>query len=249
MELRSHRIPEHLATAVFTRAARLHLQSQGHLDSYSLAELLEAGQAANIPPEYIHQALHELHQPPTHQGTPTRWRLLALALVALTCMYGVWQYVSCRQPASPPQLETLMQRKTCPQCALNGADLRGRNLSNAHLEGANLRGADLTGANLSNANLRGADLRGAILDQANLTAADLSGAMLNGAQIQLANLTGAKLIATRLTASTFAGSDLSHANFTTADLDHVNFSSAILTYTDFTAAKNRETANFSGAKR
>ncbi len=266
MEPDSHRLPEHLAAAVFSRAARLHLQSQGHLDSYSLAELLEAGQAANIPPEYIHQALHELHRP-----QPRRWRPLALALIAVTLGLGTWHYLFRPQPLPtfPQDVETLMRRKNCPQCSLSGADLRGKNLSNFNLAGANLRGADLTGANLSHANLQGADLRGAILDdtnltianlsganlsgatinRANLTAANLQGVLANGTHIQAANLTGADLKAARLQGSNLTGTDLTKTNFQGADLDHVNMSGTILKNTDFRQAKNLETVDFSGAQR
>ncbi|APB33841.1 Pentapeptide repeat protein [Gloeomargarita lithophora Alchichica-D10] len=261
MEPGHHRIPEHLAEAVFTRAARLHLQSQGSLDSYSLAELMEAGQAANIPSEFIHQALHELHQPPPgflrHKINTiaalmphSRWQPFAVAIIVVTLSLGGWHFLF-RPPtleSSRQNLETLLRDKNCEQCRLNGADLRGKNLSNANLEGANLRGANLTGVNLSNANLRGADLSGATLDQANLTTADLSGAILSGTQIRLANLTGAKLVATRLKASNFEGADLSQANLQTADLEQVNLSGATLKNTDFTQAKNLETVDFTGAK-
>lgn len=258
MEPAQHRIPEHLAEAVFTRAARLHLQSQGHLNSYSLTELLEAGQAAAIPPEFIHQALHELHQSPTPSprrqlyGWITRpgWRTVALAVTLITLSWGGWRTFSRPAPVATAQhrLETLFRQKQCEQCALNGADLRGKNLSGFNLQGVNLRGADLTGANFSHANLRGADLSGAILDQANLTAAHLEGAILNGVQMKLANLTGAQLQAARLQGSNLTGSDLTHANFQGADLEQVNLSGTVHKNTDFSQAKHLETVDFSGAK-
>ncbi len=47
----------------------------------------------------------------------------------------------------------------------------------------NLNGADLRGADLSDANLNGADLRGADLSDANLNGANLDGAILEGARI------------------------------------------------------------------
>lgn len=261
MEPAQHRIPEHLAEAVFTRAVRLHLQSQGQLDSYSLTELLEAGQAASIPPEFIHQALHELHQPqPGWVGRTlgkisalvphSRWQPVAAAVTVLCLCGGAWHFLSRPaglEPSRPP-IEQLLQTKHCEQCALNGADLRGKNLSNFDLEGANLRGADLTGANLSNANLRGADLSGATLNQANLTAADLEGALLTGTQLKSANLTGVNLIAARLQASDLTGADLTNANLKTADLEWVNLSGTTLKNTDFSHAKNLGTVDFSGAK-
>lgn len=258
MEPSRHRIPEHLAEAVFSRAARLHLQSQGHLQSYSLMELLEAGQAANIPPEFIHQALHELHQPAIPSQwhriyqflTRSRWRTFVLVVTIVALSFGGWRIFS--RPGdlehSQPQIETLLRQEECQFCTLNGADLQGKNLSGVNLQGAKLRGANLTGANLSNANLMGADLSGAILDRANLTAASLDGATLNGVRMKLVNLTGAKLQATRLQGSNLEGADLTHADFQGADLEQVNMSGTILKNTNFTEAKHLETVNFSGAK-
>ncbi len=49
---------------------------------------------------------------------------------------------------------------------LEGADLRGADLSNSNLARANLKGANLTGANLKNTVLFRADLRGADLTDA-----------------------------------------------------------------------------------
>lgn len=61
---------------------------------------------------------------------------------------------------------------------LEGADLRGVDLScadlrGAELEEADLRGANLTGANLKNADLEKANLKGAIIDGAVFKGADL----------------------------------------------------------------------------
>lgn len=51
------RIPEAIASEVFDRAARLYAQAA---QGYSLAELIQAGAAANIPPKYIEQAVQEI---------------------------------------------------------------------------------------------------------------------------------------------------------------------------------------------
>jgi uncharacterized protein YjbI with pentapeptide repeats len=51
--------------------------------------------------------------------------------------------------------------------SLDGADLRGANLSNAKLTRADLRGANLSGANLQGAYLGGANLSGVSLQGAN----------------------------------------------------------------------------------
>ncbi len=72
------------------------------------------------------------------------------------------------------------------------------NLNQCDLQGANLRGADLsyaelTEANLQTANLRGADLSYADLEQANLEDADLRGALLIGTNLRLTNLSKTQL--------------------------------------------------------
>jgi hypothetical protein len=56
-----------------------------------------------------------------------------------------------------------------PIIRLDGADLRGANLSDANLSGAVLFNANLSEVNLSNADLSGAELRGAILHNADLS--------------------------------------------------------------------------------
>jgi hypothetical protein len=82
---------------------------------------------------------------------------------------------------------------------LNGAHLRGADLSDANLSGANLSGANLRGADLSDANLSDANLRGADLSDANLRGANLRGADLRRAYLSDANLNGAHLSGAYLT--------------------------------------------------
>lgn len=268
MEPSQHRIPEHLAAEIFRRAARLHLESQGQLASYSVNELLEAGQAAQIPSEYIHQAIAELHA--SRKLPPRRFAWL-VPLGILVLGWSGWHFISRPGLERPTALtiEQQLRQKVCRQCAFNGADLRGRNLSGLDLRGANLRGADLTGANLSQADLQGADLRGAILDQANLSstnlaganlsgasfqqanlaAADLSGAILQSAQLVAANLTGVQLQASRLQGSNFTGADLSFANLQGADVEQANFQATVLKHANLQRVKHLETADFTGASR
>lgn len=77
---------------------------------------------------------------------------------------------------------------------LEGADLRGANLSGYFLRDVNLRRTDLSGTNLS-----GADLTGAIIREANLMDADLSGADLRWADLSGSSLVQADLGATGFT--------------------------------------------------
>lgn len=80
----------------------------------------------------------------------------------------------------------------CPQDLtrlLNG----DKNMVKAKLEGANLKGKDLSGVNFTKADLEEADLSGANLSNANFSDADLEEANLKGAKIQGANFKGAEL--------------------------------------------------------
>ena len=63
---------------------------------------------------------------------------------------------------------------------LDGARLRGADLSSARLYGAKLRGADLMGTNLTSAQLERADLSNANLSAAKVRGANLENAILDG---------------------------------------------------------------------
>lgn len=93
--------------------------------------------------------------------------------------------------------------RNCPDCNLEGADLRKAELAGANLAGANLAGANLRMANLRRANLAGADLAGA-----NLTAANLPGANLTNCDLRNADLTGANLVKANLTGARLDGAIL-----------------------------------------
>ena len=67
---------------------------------------------------------------------------------------------------------------------LDGARLRGADLSSARLYGAKLRGADLFGADLASAQLEGADLSNADLSAAEVQGANLENAILDGIRFQ-----------------------------------------------------------------
>ena len=105
---------------------------------------------------------------------------------------------------NPNDLKQLLETRFCQGC-----DLRGANLSGAHLIGVDLRDANLAGANLANANLEGADLKGA-----NLTAANLEGAFLNQVEFNHANLSGANLTDANLVQAQLDGANLLNANLT-----------------------------------
>ena len=88
-------------------------------------------------------------------------------------------------------------------------DLRGANLSRAHLEGADFEekahleeGADLFGAHLEGADLGEAHLENAILREAHLERTDLGGGYLDGADLVGAHLENAFLWGARLARAT-----------------------------------------------
>ena len=106
---------------------------------------------------------------------------------------------------------------------LQGADLRGFDLSHADLSNADLTGvdlsyADLPGADLSHACLLGANLTGAHLSRACLLDADLRGANLSYAWLSFANLSLANLRGADLTKANMMGADLRSADVGGADL-------------------------------
>lgn len=123
---------------------------------------------------------------PWRRGLP--WALvltpLALALAPLPPA----------RAADSTALMRLLERRACPGCRLQDADLvqadlrdadlrraqlQRANLSGARLDGAQLAGADLSFTSLQGASLRGADLRGARLEGTDLRESDLSGALLD----------------------------------------------------------------------
>ena len=109
--------------------------------------------------------------------------------------------------ASAEALMTLLERRACPGCRLQDADLvqadlrdadlrraqlQRANLSGARLDGARLSGADLSFTSLQGASLRGVDLRGARLEGTDLRESDLSGALLDAGALARTHWQAAK---------------------------------------------------------
>jgi len=89
------------------------------------------------------------------------------------------------------------------QIRLDGANLRGANLSRSILQLANLKGANLMLINLEGAHLHAANLQNANLMMANLAGASLLDADLRGANLRGANLSKAILIQARFDGATW----------------------------------------------
>lgn len=106
---------------------------------------------------------------------------------------------------------------------LTGTDLRGADLSRAHLEGALFIGAHLEKANLSGAHLEDAALREAHLEKATLLVADL-----NKAGLVNAHLEGAFVGGTNLKEATLVGTHLQGAQFVAANLEGADLAGAYL---------------------
>ena len=95
--------------------------------------------------------------------------------------------------ASDDDLIRLLQRKACPGCRLQDADLVQADLRDADLRNARLQRANLSQARLDGAVLSGADLRFTSLQGASLRGADLRGAQLEGTDLRHSDLSAAQL--------------------------------------------------------
>ena len=128
--------------------------------------------------------------------------LLALAPLAMPLLAA-----TPARSASTEALMLLLERRACPGCRLQDADLvqadlrdadlrkaqlQRANLSGARLDGARLLGADLSFTSLQGASLRGADLRGAVLEGTDLRESDLSGALLDAGALARAHWQAAR---------------------------------------------------------
>jgi uncharacterized protein YjbI with pentapeptide repeats len=140
---------------------------------------------------------------------------------------------------------------------VQGATLRGKDLSYAQAAEAFLVKADLSGATLQYANLQQARLQRAILRKADLTGAsllwaslkdaDLRGAILVGAVFREANLAGVRVSwFNNCSQQCFDPADLKGATFVRANLAEADLKEAILDRAYFDSA-NLSKTSFSGA--
>ncbi len=116
---------------------------------------------------------------------------------------------------------------------LREVDLRGADLTGAHLEWADLTGAHLEGATLLRAHLEEANLLRAPLEAAHLLGAPLEGAVLLAAHLEGAallgtHLEGANLLRTHLEGANLGGAHLEGANLIQAHLEGANLPQAHL---------------------
>ncbi|MBT4690507.1 MAG: pentapeptide repeat-containing protein, partial [Rhodospirillaceae bacterium] len=89
----------------------------------------------------------------------------------------------------------MMLKKTgaCPNCELEGVDLKGAMLVNADLSGAKMWDADLKWADLSGANLSAVQLQRADMEKARLINTNLENAKLRYADAEKSNFTAANM--------------------------------------------------------
>ncbi len=249
MKLPENRVPEDQAQEVFTRAAKLYAE---HNQSYSVKELMEAGTEAQIPPEFIQQAVEqlELEKYSTSMLQKKRSQLLmtSLAIGLPTILaFGLGGWFIARKAITSPVGQTPVPiSQTDPNLVsgaplggtnlkckninleenLSGRDLRNADCTEADLAGADLSGANLTGGNFSRADLDNANLSGANLSPADLTDANLANADLSGANLQRANLSKTDLAGANLSGANLQNADLAEADLTGADLTGANMKGA-----------------------
>ncbi|ALO05664.1 pentapeptide repeat-containing protein [Streptomyces venezuelae] len=113
---------------------------------------------------------------------------------------------------------------------LDGADLRGAELSYVALGGAWLRGA-----NLADARLHVVELQGAVLDEADLSNAEIARSGMYNASLKKADLSGSLLMSIALGAADLDSADLSGTRLSGTDLHDSNLAGVNLEGSDITA--------------
>jgi tetratricopeptide (TPR) repeat protein len=122
----------------------------------------------------------------------------------------------------------LLERRQCPGCRLQDADLVWADLRDADLSGAQLQRANLSQAKLDGALLQGADLRFTSLQGASLRGADLRGAQLLGTDLRQSDLSGAQLDPGALERSHWQGAQgLEASNLSYAALHNAGVAAAL----------------------
>ena len=241
------RIPQDQTQEVFTLAAQLYAQ---HSQSYSVQELMAAGNEANIPPEFVQKAIAQIQlqrsstvQPvPTPQSKRSKVLLISLAagLLAMSALY----FLARNGQVKEASVEAVKPIPTQPKVNETTQGASNFKCARLNLEGQDLSGDDLRGADCTEAKLTGANLSKSILEGANLSRSDLKNANLRGADIRKGDLAGADLAGADLSGANLEGANLSNTN-----LENANLSNANLTGADLTGAKKLDTANLKGTKK
>lgn len=108
------RIPEEMAPEVFATASRLYAQKS---QDYSIEELMEAASEAQIPPEFIQQAVQEIHQKRIQAAERRKkLRVVFASLSVAFALWGIWTYNSLSSAAqkvnvAKAQLENQLSRR------------------------------------------------------------------------------------------------------------------------------------------
>jgi LemA protein len=108
------RIPEEMAPEVFATASRLYAQKS---QDYSIEELMQAASEAQIPPEFIQQAVQEIHQKRIQAAErKKRLGIIFASLSVAFSLWGIWTYNSLsnaaqKADAAKAQLENQLSRR------------------------------------------------------------------------------------------------------------------------------------------
>lgn len=124
-------------------------------------------------------------------------------------------------PSTPPVSAAAIRAGLISEKKLLGLNMKGQDLSDAHLVYRELRGADFSQTNLTEVSLQGCDLR----------AANFAGANLHGTVLYLADLRGADFSSAKLDKTDFKQARLEGANLSTAKIGSVDLRA---TYDDST---------------
>jgi len=125
-------------------------------------------------------------------GTPPLALAACLPMAVLATLLAAPLATPARA-GSGDDLLRLLERRSCPGCQLQDADLVQADLRDADLRNTRLQRANLSRARLDGAVLSGADLRFTSLQGASLRGADLRGAQLEGTDLRQSDLSAAQL--------------------------------------------------------